>query len=189
MAVSRRIFLGGSVATAITCVSAPLAALAGGGRPLPTDRGLPNRTNGLAGDISDTSAKQTVTPEQRYGGVTHLSRDSFAGAVGSAFKLTSTSGNSGAFWLRLLSVTDLNASPSTNPAAMAVSPPLAARQIVLTDSFSLVFFGAGLHSVQQETFFVEHVDLGQFALFIVPAGPQQYTAIVNRLQTKTVLPV
>ena len=189
MAVSRRIFLGGSVATAIACVSAPLVAMAGGGRPLPIDRGLPARNSGSAGDIPDISAKQTVTPEQRYGGVTHLTRDSFAGAVGSAFKLTSTSGNSGVFWLRLLSVTDFSTLPPTNPASMAVSPPLAVRQIVLTDSFSLAFFGGPLHSVQQETFFVEHPDLGQFALFIVPAGPQQYTAIVNRLQTKTVLPV
>jgi hypothetical protein len=72
---------------------------------------------------------------------------------------------------------------------MAVAPPPAAQQIVRTDSFSLAFFGGPLHTVQQETFFVEHSELGHFALFIVPAGPQQYTAIVNRLQTKTVLPV
>jgi hypothetical protein len=189
MAVSRRIFLGGSVATAIACVSAPLAALAGGGRPLPIDRGLPNRNSGSAGDIPDISAKRTVTPEQRYGGVAHLTRDSFAGAVGSAFKLTSTSGKSMTFWVRLLSVTDLSTLPPTNPAAMAVAPPPAAQQLVRTDSFSLAWFGGPLHTVQQETFFVEHPELGQFALFIIPAGPQQYTAIVNRLQTKTVLPV
>jgi hypothetical protein len=190
MAVSRRIFLGGSVATVIACASAPLAALAGGGRPLPTERGLPNRNSVSAGDTSDViTRKQAVTPEQRYGGVAHLTRDSFAGAVGSAFKLTRTSGNSRAFWLRLLSVTDLNGPSPTNPASMAVPPPPAAQQLVRTDSFSLAFFGGPLHNAQQDTFFVEHPDLGQFALFIVPAGPQQYTAIVNRLLTKTVLPV
>lgn len=189
MAVSRRIFLGGGVATMIACASAPLAALAGGGRPLPTDSGLPNRNIGSAGNIPDVSARQIVTPEHRYGGVAHLTRDSFAAAVGSAFKFTNTSENSRVFWLRLLSVTDLTPAPAMNPASMAVAPPLAARQLVLTDSFSLAFFGGPLHNVQQETFFVEHSDLGQFALFIVPAGPQQYTAIVNRLQTKTVLPV
>ena len=189
MAVSRRIFLGGGVATMIACASAPLAALAGGGRPLPHDTALPNRNSGSIGDIAGISAKKPETPEQRYGGVANLTRDSFAGAVGSAFKLTGTSGKSRAFWLRLLSVTDLNVPPPANPAAMAVSPPPAAQQIVRTDSFSLAFFGGPLHAVQQDTFFVEHPELGQFALFIVPAGPQQYTAIVNRLQTKTVLPV
>jgi len=64
---------------------------------------------------------------------------------------------------------------------MAVSPPVAARQNIRTSAFSLAWFGGPLHTVQQETFFVEHAELGQFALFIVPAGPQQYTAIVNRL--------
>lgn len=182
MSVSRRIFLGSSVATVIACASAPLAALAGGGRPLPHDTDLPNRNSGSAGDISSNiSARKPETPEQRYGGMAHLTRDSFASAIGSAFKLSNTSGKSQSFWLRLLSVTDLSTPPATNPAAMAVAPPPAARQIVRTDSFSLAFFGGPFHTVQQETFFVEHAELGNFALFIVPAGPQQYTAIVNRL--------
>lgn len=189
MAVSRRIFLGSSVATMIACASSPLAALAGGGRPLPTDRGLPTRNSNSTGDIPDITAKKVVTQEQRYGGVAHLSRDSFAGAVGSVFKLTNTSGNSRTFWLRLLSVTDFGAPTPMNPASMAVLPPPAARQLVTTDSFSLTFFGGPIQTLQQETFFVEHAELGQFALFIVPAGPQQYTASLNRLQTKTVLPV
>lgn len=181
MSVSRRIFLGSSVATVIACASAPLAALAGG-RPLPHDRDLPNRNSGSAGDISpNISAKKPETPEQRYGGVAHLTRDSFASAIGSVFKLSSTSGHGTPFWLRLLFVTDLSAPLATNPAAMAVAPPVAAQQIVRTSAFSLAWFGGPIHTVQQETFFVEHPELGQFALFIVPAGPQQYTAIVNRL--------
>jgi hypothetical protein len=189
MAVSRRIFLGGSVATAIACASAPLAALSGGGRILPRETGLPNRNSGSAGDIAELSAKKPETHEQRYSGVANLSRNSFAGAIGSAFKLSSTSGTSAPFWLTLLSVTDLSAPTAANPAAMAVSPPPAARQILTTDAFSLAWFGGPIHNIQQETFFVEHPHLGQFALFIVPAGLQQYTAIVNRLQNKTVLPV
>jgi hypothetical protein len=188
MAVSRRKFLSSSVATALACASAPLVAL-GGGRALPRDTGLPNRNGAVAGDIRAISAKQNVTPDQRYGGVANLTRDSFVGAVGSTFKLNSTSGTSQSFWLRLLSVTDLSAPPAANPPAMAVSPPPAAQQIVRTSSFSLAFFGGPLPGIQQDTFFIEHPELGQFALFIVSAGPQQYTAIVNRLQTKTVLPV
>jgi hypothetical protein len=189
MSVSRRVFLGGSVATAIACASAPLAALAGGGRVLPRETSLPNRNNVSGGDISAVAANRPETPEQRYGGMANLSRNSFAGAIGSAFKLISTSGKSTPFWLTLLSVTDLTAPATMNPASMAVPPPAAARQALSTDAFSLAWFGSPMHNVQQETFFVEHPHLGQFALFIVPAGPQQYTAIVNRLQTKTVLPV
>ena len=188
MAVSRRKFLSGSVTTAIACASAPLMAL-GGGRALPRDTGLPNRNGAVAGDTPEISVKPNVTSEQNYHGIANLTRGSFAGAVGSAFKLSSTSGNSRPFWLRLLSVKDLTAPAAVNPAAMAVSPPAAAQKLVSTDAFILVFFGGPLHAVQQETFFVEHADLGHFALFIVPAGAQQYTAIVNRLQTKTVLPV
>ncbi len=189
MAISRRIFLGSSVATAIACVSAPLAALAGGGRILPRKNDLPIRNSGSVGDIPGIAVDQPEIPEQRYGGIAHLTRDSFASAVGSAFKLTSTSGKSSPFWLTLLSVKDLTAAPAANPAAMAVSPPPAAQRAVSTDAFSLEWFGGPPRGVQQDTFFVEHPHLGQFALFIVPAGPQQYTAIVNRLQAKTVLPV
>jgi hypothetical protein len=188
MSVSRRIFLGGSVATVLACASAPLAALSGGGRILPRDTSGPNRNSGAAGDIARTPVKTPETPEQRYGGIANLSRDSFAGAIGSAFKLSSTSG-SAPFWLTLLSVKDLSSPAAMNPASMAVPPPPAARQALSTDAFSLAWSGGPIHSIQQETFFVEHPHLGQFALFIVPAGPQQYTAIVNRLQTKTVLPV
>src|SRR4051794_18696888 len=188
MSVSRRVFLGGSVATAIACASAPLAALSGGGRILPRDTSLPNRSNGPVGDIAGIAAKKPETPEQQYGGIANLSRDHFAGAIGSAFKLSSTSG-SAPFWLTLLSVTDLTEPVAMNPASMAVPPPAAARQSLSTDAFSLAWSGGPTQNVQQQTFFVEHPHLGQFALFIVPAGPQQYTAIVNRLQTRTVLSV
>ena len=75
MSVSRRVFLGGSVATAIACASAPLAALSGGGRILPRDTSLPNRNNVPGGDISRIAAKKPETPEQRYGGMANLSRD------------------------------------------------------------------------------------------------------------------
>ena len=181
MAVSRRMFLGGSVATALACASAPLAALGGGNRVLPRENGLPNRNSGSAGNISGIAANKPETPEQRYGGMARLTRDSFASAVGSAFKLTSTSGKSAPFWLTLLSVKDLSAPPAVNPAAMAVLPPPAAQRVVTTDAFILAWFGGPPQGVQQDTFFVEHAGLGQFALFIVPAGPQQYTAIINRL--------
>jgi len=189
MSVSRRVFLGGSVATAIACASAPLAALSGSERILPRDTNLPNRNNGPAADIAGIAAKKPESPEQRFGGMANLSRDHFASAIGSAFKLSSTSGKSAPFWLTLLSVTDLTAPAAMNPASMAVPPPAAARQSLSTDAFSLAWSGGPTQNVQQQTFFVEHPHLGQFALFIVPAGPQQYTAIVNRLQTKTVLPV
>jgi hypothetical protein len=152
-----------------------------GGRVLPRENSLPHRNSGSSGDISGITANKPETPEERYGGIAHLTRDSFASEIGSAFKLTSTTGKSRPFWLTLLSVKDLSTPAAANPAAMAVAPPAAAQHIVSTSAFSLAWFGGPIHTVQQETFFVEHPRLGQFALFIVPAGPQQYTAIVNRL--------
>jgi hypothetical protein len=86
-------------------------------------------------------------------------------------------------------VKDLDAPVAINPANMAVAPPAALLQAAHTTGFVLGFSGGPLPNVEQETFSFQHPELGQFALFIVPAGPQQYTAIINRLQLKSVIPV
>jgi hypothetical protein len=72
---------------------------------------------------------------------------------------------------------------------MAVPPPAALLQPFRTAAFSLHFSGGPADSLEQGTFFVEHDELGEFALFIVPAGPQQYTAIINRLPELKPIPV
>src|SRR5689334_17015974 len=102
MAVSRRTFLRSSVATAIACASAPLAAL-GASRQLPRDTGTPGR-NGSSGRMLPTPpAHGQQSAEECYANLGKLSRDSFQSAIGSAFKLSDTPGNSTGFWLRLLS--------------------------------------------------------------------------------------
>jgi hypothetical protein len=188
MAVSRRSFIGSSVATAISCSLAPLAAF-GAGRQLPRDNGIPARNggNGTTSIPEVTHAPQT--PEQRYSNLAGLTRDSFQSAIGSAFKVSSTSGKGSAFWLRLLSVKDPDPIAAVNPASMAVAPPAALVAAIQTKTFSLGFSGGPVKELQQETFFFEHPQLGQFALFIVPAGPQQYTAVINRLPAMTAIPV
>jgi len=188
MTVSRRIFLRSSVATAIACASAPLAAL-GASRQLPRDTGTPGRNGSSGRTLPTPPAHGQESPEECYANLGKLSRDSFQSAIGSAFKLSGTPGDSTAFWLRLLSVKDFDAVIAANPASMAVPPPAALLQAFQTSAFSLHFSGGPVDNLQQGTFFVEHDELGQFALFIVPAGPQQYTAIINRLPELRAIPV
>lgn len=185
MAVSRRMFLTYGMATAIACApgSAP-----GANRILPRDTGLPNRAGGSKSNSPDVPPHAPQIVEQRYGRLANITRDSFQSVIGSAFKISNTSGKGRPFWLRLLSVRDLDEPSAGNPESMAVPPP-AAVQAVRTIMFSLRFSGGPLRNLGQETFFFQHEELGQFALFIVPAGPQQYTAIVNRLTVKTAVGV
>lgn len=165
--------------------SAPVAAFAAG-RQLPRDNNPPNK--GASTIQAEITPHTPDTPEHKYGKLADISRDSFQAAVGSAFKLTNTSGKAIPFWLTLTSVQDLIAVTPANQASMAVAPPLAMAQSINTSGFSLVFWGGPLPMVQQETFFFEHADLGQFAMFIVPAGRQFYTAVINRLSALSVSP-
>jgi hypothetical protein len=46
-------------------------------------------------------------------------------------------------------------------------------------AFSLFFDATGRDVREQQIFALEHPDLGQFDLFLVPVGPEQYEAVVN----------
>src|SRR6266550_466276 len=50
-------------------------------------------------------------------------------------------------------------------------------------AFSLIFQAAGTGHLPQQTFTLEHSELGRFALFLVPLGPEgdrmRYEAVVN----------
>jgi hypothetical protein len=46
-------------------------------------------------------------------------------------------------------------------------------------AFSLFFEATDPDVREQQIFALEHADLGQFDLFLVPVGPQQYEAVVN----------
>jgi hypothetical protein len=54
------------------------------------------------------------------------------------------------------------------------------------DCFSLVFRGRADEALDQQTYRMEHRELGEFPLFLVPIGPNedgdlQFEAVVNRL--------
>jgi hypothetical protein len=46
-------------------------------------------------------------------------------------------------------------------------------------AFSLFFDSAGEAIREQQIFTLRHADLGEFNLFLVPVGPQQYEAVIN----------
>jgi hypothetical protein len=186
MAISRRILLSYGIATAIAC--APHTAM-GVGRILPRDTGGTNRGGGPQGNSPNVGANAPQNTDGRYARTATITRDSFQSVLGSAFKVSSTSGKGQPFWLRLLSVRDIEAAVPADPASMAVPPPPAALHPLRTEMFSLGFSGGPVRNLEQETFFFQHEELGQFALFIVPAAPQQYTAVVNRLPVRTVIGV
>lgn len=187
MKVSRRIFMRSSVLSAAACLASPFRALAGQ-RALPGDRNLPQR-NGGSIPVPHASLPHGESPNQKFAGLDHLTHDVFAQAVGSAFKVSTVSGQGEVFWLTLLSVKELEAPAPPNPASMAVPPPAAISNAAETLAFSLSFSGGPAQGVGQDTYFFEHSELGQFALLIVPAGPEQYVAVVNRLTVRKAIGV
>jgi hypothetical protein len=187
MKVSRRIFMRSGVLSAAACLAHPFRALAGQ-RAFPGDRNLPQR-NSSSTPVPHAPLPHGESPQQKFAGLDHLTRDIFADAVGTAFKVSTRSGKGEVFWLTLLSVQDMEAAAPTNPASMAVPPPAAISNAAQTSAFSLTFSGGPAQGVGQDTYFFEHPELGQFALLIVPAGPEQYVAIVNRLTVRKAIGV
>jgi hypothetical protein len=187
MKVSRRIFMRSSVLSAAACLSYPFRALAGQ-RALPADRNLPQRNTGSA-PVPHAPLPHGESPGQKFAGLDHLTSDVFAQAVGTAFKVSTTSGSGEVFWLTLLAVKDMDPPAPPNAASMAVPPPAAMSNAAQTSAFSLNFAGGPAQGVKQDTYFFEHSELGQFALLIVPAGPEQYVAIINRLVVRKAIGV
>ena len=187
MAVSRRNFLRRSVAAAVAFASAPISVFAAG-RQIPQDSNVPHKSGSNSALEPGTVAHVPETPELKFARLAEISHDSFHAAIGSPFRVSGVSGHANPFWLTLTSVQELSPVASGNPASMAVAPPAALARSLETSGFSLVFWGGPLPMVRQETFFFEHADLGQFAMFIVPAGTQLYTAVINRLPTITMSP-
>lgn len=187
MKVSRRIFMRGSVLSAAACLANPFEAFAGN-RALPGDRNLPQKS-GASTHVPPVSLPHGESPGQKFAGLDHLTRDAFAQAVGSAFKVSPTSGNGEVFWLTLLAIQDFQTPAPPNAGIMAVPPPAAISNAAQTSAFSLSFSGGPAQGVRQDTYFFEHPELGQFALLIVPAGPEQYVAIINRLTVRKAIGV
>lgn len=189
MAISRRIFLRGGVLTAAAYASLPFEGL-GVNRVLPVEKSFPHKSSGHATPKPGGQHASDPGTEQKYAGLSHIHQDAFAQCVGSAFKVTSTSSHAGsAFWLTLLRVQDMPAPVMGNPSSMAVPPPPGYAQGPQSSAFVLEFSGGPVSGVGQDTYFFQHERLGEFALLIVPSGPEQYAGTINRLQALKAIPV
>jgi hypothetical protein len=161
MSVSRRRFLKHGAFAAIACAAIPSEALTGR-RP-------------------DLDPAITGTDIHGHAGV---ARSAFEGLIGSPFKVTTKSGNASPVWLRLIAVSDLPAIEPVNVGSMAVAPKTSSPAPRTTGY--ILSFSAGGTSLTQDTYIFENDRMGKFPLFIVPAGPGQYTAVFNLLDAITV---
>jgi hypothetical protein len=116
----------------------------------------------------------------------NLDRSAFSRAIGTDFKVLLATGASA--WITLTAVEDLPTLAPVNPGSFAV-PQKGSSFAPTSSGFVLVFSGSS--PLPQETHLFEHAQLGRLALFTVPAGNGQqiYTAVVNRLDIGTVIPV
>lgn len=182
MAVSRRIFLHQGVLAAVACASSPVFAL-GSQRSVggSEDTGaLPRRPSiGGSNNWQDHAAALQGMP-----------RELFAGAVGTNFKVIMP-GDAQPVWITLQAVEDFPEPVPFNPASFAVPIKQSSVAPVAPSSTGFFLKFGGSTPVAQGTYLLEHGSLGQFALFIVPAGngQQVYTAVVNRLNAPTIIAV
>jgi hypothetical protein len=154
MSVSRRQFLHNSALAAIGCAAAPL--------------------------FGASHSKHAATPLAGSTTPMHAApgRQAFTGVVGASFEVTSPSLEQ-PVWLRLLSVDDQPKLAPVSTTSMAVPPPKHTSRP--TTGFVLSFNGGPVDGLPQGTYTFQNSSLGQFALFIVPGGPQLYTAVFNHL--------
>ena len=155
MSVSRRRFLQNGALVAIGCAANPLFAESG---------------HGKTSDSGKNGTQTTMIPAPQ--------RQAFANAVGSSFQV-SGDGISQPVSLQLQAVNDPPALAPVNTAAMAVPPPKHSKTRN-TNGFVLTLGGGPATGLQQGTYTFQSPSLGTFSMFIVPAGPQLYTAIFNQ---------
>ena len=114
-------------------------------------------------------------------GMAAWTKATFQPLVNNSF--TVQSGSVANVWLTLLSVEDMNPKTATKaPMAFGLKTLQTASAPASTDTFALHFYGTG-EALKQGTYDLEHRTLGKFSLFIVPAGPSGYTAVISHLQT------
>lgn len=172
-------FLRQGVFTAAACAGSPLLALGGGRATGGKDEVEPLRKVPSAHLKSDNWQDHAAA-------LNNLDRSAFSGAIGTDFKVLLATGASA--WVKLTAVEDLPAVAPVNSGSFAV-PQKGSSFAPSTSGFVLVFSGSS--PLPQETHLFEHAQLGRLALFTVPAGNGQqiYTAVVNRLDIGTVIPV
>ncbi len=179
MTFSRRMFLRQGVFAAAACAGSPLLALSGGRATGGKDEAEPLRKGPSPQLKSDNWQDHAAA-------LNNFDRNAFSGAIGTDFKVLLATGAS--VWVTLTAVEDLPTLAPANPGNFAV-PQKGSSFAPGTSGFVLVFGGSS--PLPQDTHLFEHAELGRLALFTVPAGNGQqiYTAVVNRLDMGTVIPV
>ena len=180
MAVSRRIFLHQGVLAAVACAASPVFALGS------------QRSVGGSEDTGALSRQPSTGESNNWqdhaAALQGMTREQFVGVVGTNFKII-LPGDAQPVWITLQAVEDLPEIVPVNPASFAVPvrQSSVAPVVPSTNGF-LLKFGSST-PVAQGTYLLEHGSLGQFALFIVPAGTGVYTAVVNRLNAPTIIAI
>lgn len=180
MAVSRRIFLHQGVLAAVACAANPVFALG-------SQRSVDGRN-----DIGALSRQPSIGGSNNWqdhaAALQGMAREQFAGVVGTNFKVIMP-GDSQPVWITLQAIEDLPKIAPVNSASFAVPIKQSSVAPVAPGSSGFFLKFGGSTPVAQGTYLLEHGSLGQFALFIVPAGngEQVYTAVVNRLNAPTII--
>jgi hypothetical protein len=107
-----------------------------------------------------------------------FTKDTFLPLVNSTFAVGSDSTTKAYF--TLLSVEDMNSETPMPDASVTVPPIQANTAPPMIDTFVLHFYATG-DTLEQGTYELEHDTLGRFPLFVVPAGPSLYTAVISHL--------
>ena len=161
MSVSRRRFLKHGAFAAIACAAIPAEALSG-------------RKHDIDGSGSGDLLHNPLSHQ-----ALSVNRSAFESLVGASFKVTPQSGAGSPVWLRLTKVEDLPVIEPINVGLMSVPPPHSAPAPTTT-GYILSLSGGGT-SLSQDNYLFENDRMGKFLMFIVPAGPGQYTALFNLL--------
>ncbi len=161
MSVSRRRFLElGTLAIAATAVPSQIIA---GEKP---------RRSAMGQDLPIEGQSEVVS-------LNYMTKDTFARLVNSTFMARDSAGK--IVRLTLVSAEQVGTPKGNTSVVLRIPNP--AKQIKRTDSFVLRFRTQSGKPLSQGTYSFNHVTLGNFALFIVPAGDSQpyCSAIFSRI--------
>lgn len=182
MAVSRRKLFHHGLLAAAACWARPLLALGESRHLLANGNGDNSISNSdTAGPVLPASSDNWQDYAAALQGI---SRDQFANALGTDFKIIFPDGTQSPVWLTLSAVGDLPAQAPVNAASFAVPKPQASIAPA-TNGYMLTFVSTA--QITQGPYLFEHVTLGKFAMFTVPDGETAYSAVVNLLSAPTMI--
>lgn len=187
LAVSRRKLFHHGVLAAAACWVRPLLALGENRHLLVNGNGDNSISNGdNAPPVSPVLPDSSNNWEDYASALQGISREQFANALGTDFKITFSDGTQSPVWLTLSAVGDLPTQAPVNAASFAVPKPQTSTAPG-TNGYMLTFVSTA--QITQGAYLFEHATLGKFALFTVPDGQTGYNAVVNLLSAPTIIAV